>query len=542
MAYWDGDRWVRESDGRSPDGRADRPSVRDHRQRSIHLPTLIATMLMCIGLSVLVIPFGAASARQPALSLTPASGETGGTIGVAGHDFSPKSRLQLMWDGAIKGMPTAQVNVAGVFQASIKVPSGAAGDHTVGVLELMAKGDRRSAAFGVAVLASVAFTVTGATSSPTNAGKPTLAPDESPTLKPTIVANPSVVPADTPDPTPTDPPAAAPTPVATPAATPIPTPIATPIPTTAPAPTSPPVPAGFVTACGMSLCLGGGAWYLYGASFVGGLEDPHGTVSRARAAGLNTLRITNWLHEEAGSDPYDPDRWVLVDRVLAGARAGGVKVVLDLSTYRNLLFNEGVNPYTQDWSRMVAFVTSRRNSVNGLRYADDPTIALVGFAGEVDGISGNADPRTPTTAELTDFYRRTFAEWRSRDANHLLEPGGLLQYGWNSGIDWRSIFALGGNDVCSIHDYSATDAGATSIVATYCRSIGKPWITEEFGWEQRTGDATRAARFQSMFDLQHANHAAGVAFWNLGQQTTGSTYDVNTTTDLTYATVQHNQP
>jgi hypothetical protein len=525
MSFWDGTRWIRESELLPP------TTKRPLGRRAARIRDLIATAVIGLGLVAAVFPFVPTSAGGPLLTLAPEKGAAGESVQLTGRDFVPKTRLQVTWDEKTSRMPTVQVNGTGTFQVSFVVPSGPTGPHTVAVLEVV-KGNKKTAQLGTVIIATVSFTVAvmAVTPTPTTATTPTPAPTAAPTPEPTAA------------------PTAAPKPTAAPTATPEPTPppTATPEPTTAPtappAATSTPTPAELVSACGASLCLDGQPWYLFGASMVGGLEDPAGTVSRARAAGLNTLRVTNWLHEEAGNDPYDPVRWALVDGILAAARNGGVKVVLDLSTYRNYLFNSGLDPYTQDWAKMVSFVANRRNTVNGLRYGDDPTIALIGFAGEVEGINGNADARTPTTAQLTEFFRRTFAEWRALDTRHLLSPGGLLHYGWDSGIDWRAIFSLADNDVCSIHNYSNVDSAATPSIAGYCASIGKPWITEEFGWDQRLGDSTRAIEFGAMYDLQRANGSAGVAFWNLGQQTSGSTYDVNPATALTYGTVQLNAP
>jgi Cellulase (glycosyl hydrolase family 5) len=528
MSFWDGTRWIRESELLPP------TTSRPLGRRVARIRDLIATAVIVLGLAATAFPFGPASAGGPSLTLAPQSGTAGQSVQLSGRDFEAKTRLQVTWDGTTSRMPTAQVNGTGSFQVSITLPSGPTGPHTVAVLEVMSKGNKKAAQLGSAIIATVIFSLTAAAATPTPTSATT--PTPAPTAAPTAAPKPTAAPTATPEP----PPAA----TATPESTPPPT--ATPEPTTAPtappAATSTPTPAGFVSACGASLCLDGERWYMFGASMVGGLEDPAGTVNRARAAGLNTLRVTNWLHEEAGNDPYDPVRWELVDGILAAAHSGGVKVVLDLSTYRNYLFNSGLDPYTQDWAKMVSFVANRRNTVNGLRYGDDPTIALIGFAGEVEGINGNADTRTPTTAQLTEFFRRTFAEWRALDAKHLLSPGGLLHYGWDSGIDWRAIFSLADNDVCSIHNYSNVDSSATPSIAGYCASIGKPWITEEFGWDQRLGDSTRASEFGAMYALQRANGSAGAAFWNLGQQTSGSTYDVNPATALTYGTVQLNAP
>jgi hypothetical protein len=316
------------------------------------------------------------------------------------------------------------------------------------------------------------------------------------------------------------------------------------------APTAPPSSGGFVSACGTALCLAGRPWYLYGASDLGGLGDPGARASLAVGARLNTLRVVNFLdeHGSVGSAPYDLAYWSRVDAVIGAARTAGLRVILDLSTYRNLLWNAGRNPYSWDWGPLVAFVTQRSNTVTGIRYGDDPTIALVAFAGEVEPLNTPANVLRITAQQLTSFYERTFAQWRANDSRHLLSTGGLLQLAWDSGIDWRSIFGLANDDVCSIHDYSTADQTVTTpAVAAYCASIGKPWITEEFGWDQAVGDAARAADFSAMYGLQSRYAAAGVGFWNLGTTVAGTggvtaTHDVNPSTPLTWSVVGSNAP
>src|SRR5581483_4030452 len=51
----------------------------------------------------------------------------------------------------------------------------------------------------------------------------------------------------------------------------------------------------YVRACGVSLCLAGSPWRLYGATIYSGYDDPRGRISMAKAAGLNTLRLVNFI-------------------------------------------------------------------------------------------------------------------------------------------------------------------------------------------------------------------------------------------------------
>lgn len=481
------------------------------------LEALVSALLLATIWSVVSLTTGTASAASTsqsvaAVSLSPANGPAGTMVTVSGSGFG-HSLVQFTWDGSSTGMPTIQANGSGAFKTTITVPvASTAGSHAV-------------VATSTTTLTPPPTTGKGGT----NGNKPGASEASASSVFTTAAA---LATAATPVPTvaPTATPPATPAPTASPAtATPTPTPTASPTPV---APTT----GSFVTRCGTALCLDGTRWYLYGAA---------GNVASAPAAHVNTIRITNWLHEEPGNNPYDESRWSIVDGILAQAQSSGMHAILDLSTYRNFLYNTGLNPYTQDWGTMVTFVANRVNTITHVAYKNDPTIAIVGFAGEVDGITGNSDPRSPTTWQLNTFYQQVFAQWRAVDGTHLLEPGGLFHLNADSGIEWKTIFAAA--DVCSIHNYSQEDSANTATVAAYCASLGKPWITEEFGWSQSVDDATRAQNYQAMFTLQHSYGGAGVAFWFLGAQVLGvngvtDTYDVNTSTPLTWNVVLANSP
>ena len=525
MAFWDGERWIR----------PERPLPRTPRPASTR--DWIATAVMAVMCAGLLLPMLPTQASGPSLAAEPASAAAGARVEIRGRGFDPRATVQITFGGDGAGMPQMRANAGGELRGWIRVPTVAPGLHTMAAVASTSGG--RRAASHIVVLASVAFTVLLA--EPAGAAPvPSVLPSALPTPSPTSIADatPSPTPAATPTPMPTPIPVSSP---AAAAATQVPATAApTPVPTAAPAAPAP-VVSGFVSVCGQSLCGNGARWYLYGASVYGGLDDPAGTVARARAAGLNSIRIVNFLEEggPVASAPFSEAHWARVDRLIGAAGGAGLKVILDLSTHRNLLANAGVNPYTHDWASFIRHAATRVNTATGARYADDPTIALIAFAGEVEPINTSDNRLGVTTAQVTTFFQRAFATWKSFDARHPVSSGGLLHYGWNSGIDWRAIFAAA--DVCSIHNYSESDTATTPTVASYCAGIGKPWITEEFGWERSVGDATRASLFQGIYTLQANNGSAGVAFWNLGPQTTSPTFDVNASTPLTHEVVASNR-
>ena len=518
LAYWDGRRWL-------ADAPAPRAADQPHRGRD-----WLATALMLIIGVGLILPFRGAEASAASLSTSPTHGVPGARITVTGSALQPRSTVRVLFGGVAIGMETVKVSGRGALRATFRVPALSPGVHAITAESLT----RATTLAGSGYVVATQFTI------------------DSPAVgsaAPSGSAAPPNPPAATPTPGASGAPTIGPTPSATASASPTPLPSSTPqpapttAPTVAPAPTAPPPPAqmGSVTICGRSLCQAGSPWYLYGASVLSGLDDPASTSARARSAGINTLRIVNFLDERGAPAvaAFDEWHWARLDRMIADAGANGLKVILDLSTHRNMLANAGLNPYTHDWGPFVSFAANRRNSVTGVRYADDPTIALVAVAGEVEPINTPDNRIGVTTAQVTEFFQRTFAQWRSFDAVHPVSSGGLLHYGWNSGIDWQAIFAAA--DVCSIHNYSPSDIASTPAVAGYCAALNKPWITEEFGWEISLGDASRAAAFQTIYDLNALNGSAGVAFWNLGPQSVSPTFDVNDSTPLTLDVVRRNR-
>ena len=319
--------------------------------------------------------------------------------------------------------------------------------------------------------------------------------------------------------------------------------------------------SGAVTDCGTALCVNGSSWSMYGATvynpglqpYLSGIKDPAGTIALAEQAHLNTIRLTDFLdvRGSVSSAPYDETRWRYIDAMIAAAGAAGLHVDLGLADYRAILANNCVNPYSADWTPFIDAVANRVNTVTGVVYKNDPTIAFVSVAGEplpvgthqyTASATGQPCSLTYTTTMLTSFYAATTSAWKQQGGTVLINSGGLGYLNEsNSGIDWKSIFALPTNDVCDIKTYGGMQAWA-SVAASYCQSIGKPIVVEEFGWQQSAGDAQRAQLFDTMVAQLRAMGVAGLAFWNLGYQLAPTSYEVNPSTPLAFAAVTQNAP
>ena len=103
MTFWNGSDWVPET---SPTPSRGRPS---------RAAAWAATFIMIASLAFYVVPFASITASGPTLTLSPTSGAPGTSVTVTGNGVSPKSRIQLTWDGSTVGMPTASSNPRGGF-------------------------------------------------------------------------------------------------------------------------------------------------------------------------------------------------------------------------------------------------------------------------------------------------------------------------------------------------------------------------------------------------------------------------------------------
>lgn len=351
--------------------------------------------------------------------------------------------------------------------------------------------------------------------------------------------------------------------------------------------------AGFVQSSGTSLVLDGQPFQIFGASIYqtsnnGHTADPDQVFGWAADANLNTVRLSDIFLQTTNDPgaPYAEADWQWIDALIARAGNQGMKVILDLSSYRNWLvwsskIDNGwvvncepkqdrspvdyaaLDPYTvahrADWTTFMTFVANRVNTVSGIRYRNDPTILVVSIAGEPIGAGYLECGKANSEQELTDFFVWALAEWKSLDPHHLRSTGGL--HGTYAGLDGNgdpipsgqlvdgiAIFGLADNTLPSVHTYPPQTTtlpladGQTPVLAPVAQALGKPWFTEEFGFRQEEGDEFRATEFDAIYDAQTAYGSAGSLFWNLGPELGVGTFDVNPSTPLTWARVLAQAP
>lgn len=323
---------------------------------------------------------------------------------------------------------------------------------------------------------------------------------------------------------------------------------------------------GWVYVAGQQLRLNGQQWIQHGATVYGwGMDNRAALVNLAVTAGLNCVEPVNFEYVFNDlSTSMSESTWTRVDDLLARCRTAGIKLMLNLSGYYHSLAAAGQSPANVDWNTYLTFVTNRVNTVNGIRYRDDNTIARIILVGEI-AAPNYASPEGVTTAETTAFFSRSLAQLRTLAPRHVISSGGFSYLNDpGSGIDWQTIMADPNCQLCEVELNSHPDRDdAVPPVAAYAESIGKPWFLSAFSSCQGTSgvggdinnwetDTLMAAHFEDCYRIARAagaaapaptNAAAGAHFWNLGQTAAQvGNCDISPNYPLTFAKVQQWAP
>lgn len=307
--------------------------------------------------------------------------------------------------------------------------------------------------------------------------------------------------------------------------------------------------APFVTVCGTGLCLGGAPFVVKGATAYGQYSNPAGEVRLAEQSHLDVLELVEFDTEyHVLSDTESSATWDRVDAFVAAAGKAGLHVILNLSEYGQSLAAAGQDPTTVDWRQYLDFVANRVNTVTGIPYKDDPTIAMVELYGEIDAPNYGV-PTAGTTLQMQRFFQRSLREWHDVAPNILASTGGFSYLNDpNSGIPWQKIMSDRNDATCDVEVNSTPDRDiSVPAVSSYCQKLGKPWFLA--AWSSCMGspsfigdldswltDSAMAAHAEDMVAVSANDHpsapgpamaAVGSDFWNLaGTPATPGTCDI----------------
>jgi endo-1,4-beta-mannosidase len=271
----------------------------------------------------------------------------------------------------------------------------------------------------------------------------------------------------------------------------------------------------------------GGATYGYYISNAAYLNR----VTAAKTAGFNILRFVNFLQVVPYENPpyqtgigYETTEsiWARMDYGLNEARKAGIKILLDLSDLTGIASARGYSfgdaNYMALYSDFVAWLAERINTVNGIQYKNDDTIALFSICGEVGNqVAGLAY----TTFDTIAGYMKTAG------FQQLIHAGGMKpeqivdsSYGYTN-YNPIDILSSTNIDCASTHPYY-TQQNMLDLfpqIQAYSVAKNKPWFIEEFGY---TGSdvALRVSQYQYVYTTGSTYGSAGFLFWGFDENGT----------------------
>ncbi|HEV8369995.1 MAG TPA: cellulase family glycosylhydrolase [Pyrinomonadaceae bacterium] len=294
------------------------------------------------------------------------------------------------------------------------------------------------------------------------------------------------------------------------------------------------------------------------------------TLKQAAAAGMSVIRV--WASGEGGPNDikpiadfadwprhhpfrFTPDQWneeafVHLDNVIAEAAKNNIYVQLCLTNWwrdtggvTQYLRWAGINdaaddsrPFGINNERAILFYTNpetrrlyrehlhklatRKNTVTGLLYRDDPWIFGWELMNEAQVTTGRWSERRSWIVEMSEYLK-------SLDPNHMIAPG---DWGYRSAAErreWLLDHAIPTIDYCDVHLYPRDDHDSfveapaalkefidNRVAAAF--SIGRPLVFGEFGMgPDGYQNVAQLEWFKAFFDANLRAGSAGAMFWIL---------------------------
>jgi hypothetical protein len=223
------------------------------------------------------------------------------------------------------------------------------------------------------------------------------------------------------------------------------------------------------------------------------------------------LCLVNWWRDTGGITQYL--RWAGVEG------ADDDKYPFGINNDKAMQF------YTNETTRRLyrehlEKIVTRRNSVSGVLYRDDPTIFGYELMNEGQCVTGRWSERRAWMAEMSAYLR-------SLDPDHLITPG---EWGYRSAAErreWLIDHQLPNIDYCDVHNYPRTDTDILldsptalgefiddRVAAAY--SIKKPLVFGEFGMgPEGYKGFSEADWYRAYFEHTARAGASGAMFWIL---------------------------
>ena len=221
------------------------------------------------------------------------------------------------------------------------------------------------------------------------------------------------------------------------------------------------------------------------------------------------LCLTNWWRDTGGVTQYL--RWAGINDAADDSYKFGI------NNEKAILFYS--NPETRRLYREhLEKLATRRNTITGVLYRDDPSIFGWELMNEAQVITGRWAERRAWFAEMSAYLK-------SLDPNHLIAPGAWGYRTSSERREWLADHAIPTIDYCDVHNYPRDDHDSfidspqalkefIENRAAAAFSIRKPLVVGEFGMgvEGHNG-ASQAEWYRALFEGSARAGAGGTMFW-----------------------------
>jgi mannan endo-1,4-beta-mannosidase len=223
------------------------------------------------------------------------------------------------------------------------------------------------------------------------------------------------------------------------------------------------------------------------------------------------LCLTNWWRDTGGVTQYL--RWAGINDAADDSYKFGI------NNEKAILFYS--NPETRRLYREhLEKLATRRNTITGVLYRDDPTIFGWELMNEAQVITGR-------WAERRAWFEEMSAYLKSLDPNHMIAPGAWGYRSSSERREWLADHAIPTIDYCDVHSYPRDDHDSfvdspqaleefidNRVAAAY--SLRKPLVLGEFGMGvEGYNGASQLDWYRALFEGNARAGAGAAMFWIL---------------------------
>jgi mannan endo-1,4-beta-mannosidase len=221
------------------------------------------------------------------------------------------------------------------------------------------------------------------------------------------------------------------------------------------------------------------------------------------------LCLTNWWRDTGGVTQYL--RWAGINDAADDSYKFGINNEKAMLFYSN---SETRRLYREHLEKLA----TRRNTITGVMYRDDPAIFGWELMNEAQVITGR-------WAERRAWFEEMSAYLKSLDPNHLIAPGAWGYRSSSERREWLADHAIPTIDYCDVHNYPRDDrdsfvdtpAALKEFIenrAAAAFSIRKPLVLGEFGMgvEGHNG-ASQVEWYRALFEGSVRAGSAGAMLW-----------------------------